>query len=146
MPRNPPAPGYAHVRVPDFARHDDAGRLASLRCKLCGTVIGEVTTKIIRRYVQNDGRTIEQVETRFRRNSMYAEVLVDMDTPKGVTERHGTCGCKKCFAGKLKPAVLHELVRCDYEEQQYPQASMEQHTERTVKGSLLLDTRKLGLS
>jgi hypothetical protein len=141
---NPPAPGYKYVRVSDFAVFDDSGKLARLCCKLCGTVVAEKVSKVISRRIQDDGRVIEQVETRLRYNSMYAEMVIDMETEKGIVEQHATTGCKKCFAGKLKPAILHELVRCDMEEQAFPDTHMERHAKRTVTGAKNLDTSRIG--
>lgn len=134
-----PAKGFKYVRVVDYATYDENGKLVGLSCKLCGTVMGEVVAKVINRNVQNDGRIVEQVETRFRRNQNYAELLIET-TDGG---RHGTCVCKKCSAGTLKPAILAELIRADAIEQRWPEDALERQLRRVPKAATRLDMQKV---
>lgn len=134
-----PAKGFKYVRVVDYAEYNDEGKLTRLVCKLCGTVMGEVVAKVINRRVQDDGRIVEQVETRFRRNQHFAELNIDLGRPYS----HQTCICKKCSAGTLKPEILEELVRADAIEQRWPDDMRERVLTRKAERMTRMDMGKL---
>lgn len=135
----PPAKGYKYVRVADFAHYDDNGKLAALFCKLCGQIMGEVVPKVINRRTTDDGRIIEQVETRFRRNQHFGQLSIELE--RGA--RHETALCRKCCAGNLKPAILEELVRADAVEQRWADPALEDRVGMKAKGMLRMDLRKM---
>ena len=140
----PPAPGYKFVRVPDFVTRDNSGRITEIRCKICGRVISSVGTNVTNRIIEPDGRTIEQVETRLRYNANYAEMLIHMEDGG----HHQTSGCKLCFAGRIKPEFLRELIRVDYEEMQmeaFAPSIVADLEKRTATRTVLLNPEKLGV-
>lgn len=101
------------LQFPKFVEYDQEGQLSVLRCKICGTVIGERAERSHGFKRLPDGRMIERISDQFHRNNLYCEIKIAFEDGSA----HVTNGCKNCLVGLTDGAILSELEQADMLEQ-----------------------------
>jgi hypothetical protein len=82
------------IECTDFARFEN-GILVRLYCKMCGTIIGELTNRPLERKLAPNGTIIERHTERFCRTADYCEMKIVYEDGSA----HITHGCKSCLQG-----------------------------------------------
>lgn len=101
------------IAFPKFTEYSQEGELVRLRCKICGTVIGERAERSHGFKRLPDGRMIERISDQFHRNNLYCEIKISFEDGSA----HVTNGCKNCLVGLTDGAILSELEQVDMTEQ-----------------------------
>jgi hypothetical protein len=101
------------VKVWDYVETDQAGKLLSVRCKLCGGVIyGKMAVgNPTMRKTKTDRETVLHLEQEVTYGPFSNYVTIEITHADG--SKHTTPLCKTCATGPLTPETLEHIYAAD---------------------------------